>query len=78
MSNLKKIPLILAVLTMAISLAAASVQSVSAAAHCAQCHTVQRGEYLVQIARLSNTSWRTLADIKNLPNPSREYPGPKQ
>jgi LysM repeat protein len=77
MSNLKKIPLILAVLTVAISLAAASVQSVSAAANCAQWHTVQRGEYLVQIARLYNTSWRTLADINNLENPSRVYPGQK-
>jgi hypothetical protein len=77
MSKLKKIPLILAVLTMAISLAAASVQSAFAATSCAQWHTVQRGEYLVQIARLYNTSWRILADINDLDNPSRVYPGQK-
>jgi lysozyme len=42
---------------------------------CTKYHTVKRGEYLVQIARLYGVSWRWLADINNLANPSRIYPG---
>lgn len=43
--------------------------------NCKKWHTVQRGEYLVAIARIYNTSWRTLSEINGLSDPSRIYPG---
>lgn len=73
----KKIPLILAALAIMVGLMAASAQPALAAISCSQWHTVQRGEYLVQIARLYNTDWRTLAEINNLDNPSRIFSGQK-
>jgi LysM repeat protein len=45
------------------------------AATCSQYHTVERGEYLVLIAREYNTDWRTLADINNLKDPTLIYAG---
>ena len=69
--------MILAALAIMFTFVAASVQPASAAASCTQWHTVQRGEYLVQIARLYSTSWRTLAEINDLDDPSRIYPGQK-
>ena len=46
----------------------------SQAETCTRYHTVQRGEYLSQIARQYGVSWRWLAEINNLANPSRIYP----
>jgi len=51
--------------------------SAEALATCQQWHTVQRGEYLSSIAKLYNTDWPTLAEINNLKDPSRIYPGQK-
>ena len=45
------------------------------AATCTKYHTVKPGEYLVQIGRIYNVSWRYLADINHLANPSIIYPG---
>ncbi len=75
MSTINKSTMILAALAIMFTFVAASVQPGSAAASCTQWHTVQRGEYLVQIARLYSTSWRTLAEINDLDDPSRIYPG---
>ncbi len=77
MSTINKSTMILAALAIMFTFVAASVQPASAAASCTQWHTVQRGEYLVQIARLYSTSWRTLAEINDLDDPSRIYPGQK-
>lgn len=43
--------------------------------NCKKWHTVQRGEYLTKIAAMYDTSWRKLAEINNLANPSKIYPG---
>lgn len=43
--------------------------------NCARWHTVQRGEYLVMIARMYDTDWRTIAEINNLKNPALIYAG---
>jgi LysM repeat protein len=45
------------------------------AATCDQYHTVERGEYLVLIAREYNTDWRTLAEINDLSDPTLIYAG---
>lgn len=42
---------------------------------CTQYYTVQRGDYLVKIARMFDTDWRTLAEINDLDNPSLLYAG---
>jgi LysM repeat protein len=52
--------------------AQASVESASA---CAEYHRVQRGEYLSQIAKEYEVSWRWLAEINDLDEPSLIYPG---
>ncbi len=75
-----KFLMILAALAMTFSLIGAAVQPASAAAEsltCTQWHTVQRGEYLVKIARMYDTTWRELAELNGLTNPSRIYPGQK-
>lgn len=43
--------------------------------NCTQYYTVQRGDYLVKIARMFNTDWRTLAEINDLDNPSLLFAG---
>jgi hypothetical protein len=45
------------------------------AATCTKFHTVQKGEYLVQIGRIYGVHWRTLADLNDLANPSLIFPG---
>ena len=62
-----------------LGLVGVAAQPVSAASQltCNQWHTVQRGEYLVKIARMYNTTWRELAELNGLVNPSRIYPGQK-
>lgn len=46
-----------------------------AADKCIKYHTVKPGEYLVQIGRIYGVSWRYLAEINHLANPSKIYPG---
>ena len=53
-----------------------SIQPVQAAT-CTKYHTVKPGEYLVLIARQYDTSWRTLAEINDLSDPTRIYAGQK-
>lgn len=50
-------------------------ESAFASGTCTQYHTVKPGEYLVQIGRIYGVSWRYLADINHLANPSKIYPG---
>jgi len=80
MSALKKISLVLIALLVVSGLVAATVQPAAAADSaktCKQWYTVQRGDYLVKIARMFDTDWRTLADLNDLKNPERIYPGQK-
>jgi hypothetical protein len=81
MNAVRKISIILFSLAIMFGLVAASFLPASAAADtastCKQWHTVKRGEYLSMIARMYDTDWRTLADINDLSNPSRIYPGQK-
>ncbi|NLG72367.1 MAG: LysM peptidoglycan-binding domain-containing protein [Chloroflexi bacterium] len=72
--NVKKFFLVLMAVVVMASIAAAPV---AAQTTCTRYHTVQRGEYLVKIARQYDVSWRYLADINDLANPSRIYPGQK-
>lgn len=70
--------MIFVAIAIAFSLIGAAAQPASAATErltCTQWHTVQRGEYLVKIARMYDTTWRELAEINGLTNPSRIYPG---
>ena len=66
---------ILMLLVSSVAAAPASAQSTSAKLTCTEYHTVQRGEYLTKIARMFGVSWRWLADINDLENPSIIYPG---
>lgn len=80
MSALKKISLVLLALVVISGLVAATVQPAAAADNaktCKQWYTVQRGDYLVKIARMYDTDWRTLADLNDLKTPERIYPGQK-
>jgi LysM repeat protein len=78
MSPLKKISLVLMALLVMFGLVAATFQPAAAATStCKQYHTVERGEYLVMIARMYGTDWRALAEINDLKTPSRIYPGQK-
>jgi LysM repeat protein len=61
-------------LASAVHPAAASTSS-ETAAKCLQYHTVERGEYLSLIAYQYGVSWPYLADINDLSNPSRIFPG---
>jgi LysM repeat protein len=76
MSPLKKISFVLMALLVMFGLVAATFQPAAAATStCKQFHTVERGEYLVMIARSYGTDWRALAEMNNLKNPSLIYPG---
>jgi LysM repeat protein len=55
----------------------AAAQGTSSALVCTTYHIVQRGEYLSQIAKRFGVSWRWLAEINNLANPNRIFPGQK-
>jgi LysM repeat protein len=81
MNAVRKISIILFSLAIMFGLVAASFLPTSAATDtastCKQWHTVKRGEYLSMIARMYDTDWRTLAEINDLDNPSRIYPGQK-
>lgn len=70
--------LALTLLVSALGFTAGQAQASSAAAFtCTEYHTVQKGEYLSMIARLYGVDWRWLAEINNLSNPSKIYPGQK-
>lgn len=77
MNARRKISLILLSLFLLFGGAAAAFGSASAApetaATCTKTHIVQRGEYLVMIAKLYKTDWRTLAEVNNLKNPNLIY-----
>lgn len=74
MNAFKKMSFFLVALAMVLSMVAASFQSVSAAPEqavvCTKWHTVQRGEYLIEIAKKYNISWRVLVEINNLKDPN--------
>lgn len=77
----KKVSIILFSLMMAFSLVATSFGPAFAASEpatsCKQWYTVERGDYLVKIARAFDTDWRTLAEINNLKSPYNIYAGNK-
>lgn len=81
MNAVRKISMILFSLAIMFGLVAASFVPAFAAdetaSTCKQWHTVKRGEYLSMIARMYDTDWRTLAEINDLDNPGRIYPGQK-
>ena len=62
-------------LVSSVAAAPASAQASTSSLSCTQYHTVARGEYLSKIARAYGVSWRWLAEINGLANPSRIYPG---
>lgn len=72
--NTKRLLLVIVALTLAVGSTGGAWSNASAAT-CTRYHTVVPGEYLVVIARLYDTTWRRLADINNLSNPSLIYPG---
>lgn len=47
------------------------------AATCTKFHTVKSGEWLAKIGRYYGVSWKYLAEINNLSNPNKIYPGQK-
>jgi LysM repeat protein len=77
MLTLKRISLILLALVVFFGLVGATSQPTATVENCKQWHTVQRGDYLVSIAKLYDTNWLTLAEINGLKDPSRIYPGQK-
>lgn len=62
---------ILSILGFAMGFAAAP----ASAAACTQFHTVQKGEYLVKIAKIYGVDWKTIAEINNIKSPWTIYPG---
>ncbi len=50
-------------------------EAVVAPAGAERTHVVQRGEWLLQIARQYGVDWRELAAYNNIVNPNRLYPG---
>lgn len=78
MNAFKRFTKTILIVLLALGLIGSSVQSALAAQDdCDQYYTVQRGDYLVKIAREFGVSWRYLAEINNLANPTRIYPGQK-
>lgn len=81
MKILRKISLVSMALAIMLGLAATASMPASAASNdiqnCTRWHTVQRGEYLVAIARLYETDWRTIATINKLENPNLIFPQQK-
>jgi len=79
MNAVRKLSILIISLAIMFGLVAASFLPASAAVDtastCKEYHTVKRGEYLSMIARMYDTDWRTLAEINDLSNPSRIYPG---
>jgi LysM repeat protein len=74
MSKLRRIMIVLAIVAILVSGLGLTVSPASASS-CTKYHTVQRGEWLAQIARYYGTTWQYLAQINHLANPSLIYPG---
>jgi hypothetical protein len=74
MNALKKVSYLLIALAMMLSMAAAAFEPASAAPEqevvCTRWHTVKGGEYLIDIAKQYNISWRTLVEINKLKDPN--------
>jgi LysM repeat protein len=76
--NIRKFFMVLFVLSLMLGLAARPAQASTAQSYtCTQYHTVQPGEYLSKIAKMYGVSWRWLAEVNNLSNPNKLYPGQK-
>jgi len=71
----------LMVITIAIGLLSATIQPAGAIVenpeNCTRWHTVKQGEYLVMIAEIYDTNWRSIAEINRLSNPSLIFPNTK-
>jgi len=76
MSKKRRILLILLVLVVLLASSSIGVTKVQAAT-CTKYHTVKKGEWLAKIGRYYGVSWKYLANINNLKNPSIIYPGQK-
>jgi lipoprotein NlpD len=77
MSNIKRFSILFVAVLMVAGMAASAVRPAQAASllSCHQYHTVQRGEYLVKIARQYDTTWQELAEINQIRSPYRIYSG---
>lgn len=76
MNAFKRFTKTILIVLLALGLLGSSVPGALAAQDtCDQYYTVQRGDYLVKIAREFGVSWRYLAEINDLANPTRIYPG---
>jgi len=76
MSITRKITFYLSIFVLFVGGLGFTAQPAQAAA-CAKYHIVKRGEYLAKIASYYGVTWRYLADINHLKNPSRIYAGNK-
>lgn len=81
MKIMKKLSLLIMLITISTGLVLTPFQTVSAAVaepnKCTYWHTVQKGEYLYLIAELYDTNWYSIVEINKLTNPSLIYPGNK-
>jgi hypothetical protein len=77
MSNLKRLSILFVAVLMVAGMAASAAQPAQAAnlLSCKQYHTVERGEYLVKIARMYGTTWQELAEINQIKSPYKIYSG---
>lgn len=77
MSNIKRLFILFVAVLMVAGMAASAVRPAQAASllSCHQYHTVERGEYLVKIARQYDTTWQELAEINQIKSPYRIYSG---
>lgn len=78
MNILKKLTPAILTLAMLLGMVAATITPASAAATvpgCVQWHVVKQGEYLTQIAKLYNTTWKVLVEINDLQDPNIIYAG---
>jgi hypothetical protein len=68
-------------IAIAMGLLATAVQTAGAVIenpeNCTRWHTVKQGEYLALIADLYDTSWRSIAEINRMSNPSLIFPNQK-
>src|SRR3989304_9728756 len=76
MSITRKITFYLSIFVLLVAGLGFPAQPAQAAA-CAKYHIVKKGEYLAKIASYYGVTWRYIADINHLKNPSRIYAGNK-
>jgi hypothetical protein len=74
MSTFRKVTIILSILSLVL-LGMGFSFSPTLAATCTKYHTVQKGEYLVKIAKIYGVNWRTIAEINKISAPWIIYPG---